>query len=75
MDSQTIGIAYVGTMCTSNLAVGIIHDYSSAISISSTASHELGHILGMVHDTGNVHITHLITFYPKMLFTFRQLSV
>eukprot|EP00731_Ephydatia_muelleri_P037127 Em0399g1a len=47
MDSQTIGIAYVNTMCSSNLAVGVVRDYSSAVSVSSTASHELGHILNM----------------------------
>eukprot|EP00731_Ephydatia_muelleri_P037129 Em0399g3a len=38
---------------TSNLAVGVVRDYSSAVSVSSTASHELGHILNMVHDTGS----------------------
>ena len=63
MDSQTIGIAYVGTMCTSTLAVGIVHDYSSALSVSSTASHELGHILSMVHDTGKVHIIYMVSLH------------
>ena len=57
MDSQTIGIAYVNTMCSSNLAVGVVRDYSSAVSVSSTASHELGHILNMIHDTGEVDDT------------------
>lgn len=60
MDSETIGIAYVNTMCSSNLAVGVVRDYSSVVSVSSTASHELGHILSMVHDTGEVDGYHNI---------------
>eukprot|EP00731_Ephydatia_muelleri_P029982 Em0021g505a len=51
LNNNVIGIAYVGTMCTTRYAVGLIEDFSSAAAVSSTAAHELGHIFNMQHDS------------------------
>ena len=49
----TIGIAFVGTMCNSNLATGVtqdgLRDFSNVV---TTAAHELGHNFNMDHDDG-----------------------
>ncbi len=52
IDGSTIGIAYVGTMCSENSAVGLTQDgFGEDISYTaSTAAHELGHIFNMDHD-------------------------
>ncbi len=50
----TIGLAYIGTMCFRNVAIGLTQDGGSGTveAIASTAAHEVGHIFNMLHDSG-----------------------
>ena len=62
---STIGIAYVGTMCSQSSSVGVTQDWSHSVdAVGSTAAHELGHNFNMDHDNGpqsmcNYHATYL----------------
>jgi len=52
LDGSTIGIAFVGTMCTS-FSTGVTQDTRSSVaSVGATATHELGHNFDMEHDDG-----------------------
>ncbi|XP_066570617.1 zinc metalloproteinase-disintegrin-like berythractivase isoform X2 [Amia ocellicauda] len=52
-EGPTVGLAYIGTLC-SDQSTGIIQDHSnSAIAVGATISHEMGHNLGMNHDTSS----------------------
>ena len=52
LNGGTVGIAYIGTMCSSTISVGLTQDGGrSTDSVGSTASHELGHIFSMEHDS------------------------
>lgn len=47
----TVGIAYVGVVCSSLYSVGLSQDqHSSMESVGTTVAHELGHLLNMEHD-------------------------
>ena len=51
LQGNTVGIAYLSTMCGS-ASVGVVQDrHSSASSTGSTFAHEVGHLLSMEHDT------------------------
>lgn len=51
MDGDTVGIAYIGTMCDGRSSSGISEDGGrSLVAIAATAAHELGHIFSMRHD-------------------------
>lgn len=51
LQGNTVGIAYLNTMCGS-ASVGVVQDrHSSASATGSTFAHEVGHLLSMEHDT------------------------
>ena len=50
---QTVGLAFLGTMCDCDVSIGLTQDGArgSVESVGATAAHELGHILNMGHDS------------------------
>ncbi|XP_028852875.1 zinc metalloproteinase-disintegrin-like batroxstatin-1 isoform X2 [Denticeps clupeoides] len=52
-DGPTVGLAFIGTFCSS-LSTGVIQDHNPrAPAVGATMSHEMGHNLGMNHDTSS----------------------
>ncbi|KAL1274145.1 hypothetical protein QQF64_026959 [Cirrhinus molitorella] len=52
LEGATVGLAFIGTLC-GGLSTGIVQDHNSnAIAVGATMAHEMGHNLGMSHDTG-----------------------
>lgn len=52
-DGATVGLAFIGTLCSDH-STGVIQDHNSrAIAVGATLSHEMGHNLGMSHDTSS----------------------
>uniref|UniRef100_A0A194ASW0 Metalloproteinase type III 1 n=1 Tax=Sistrurus miliarius barbouri TaxID=8759 RepID=A0A194ASW0_SISMB len=50
---NTIGYAYVGSMCHPKRSTGIIQDYSEInLVVAVIMAHEMGHNLGINHDSG-----------------------
>jgi Reprolysin (M12B) family zinc metalloprotease/Disintegrin len=52
LQTSTVGLAYVGTMCNPGFAAGIVQANFSTPAVAAIATHELGHTLGMSHDEG-----------------------
>uniref|UniRef100_A0A098M153 Metalloproteinase (Type III) 13a n=1 Tax=Hypsiglena sp. JMG-2014 TaxID=1550645 RepID=A0A098M153_9SAUR len=51
-DGPTIGLGYVGTLCWVKYSSAIVQDHTERTSLmASTMAHELGHNLGINHDT------------------------
>ncbi|XP_051496860.1 disintegrin and metalloproteinase domain-containing protein 28 [Apus apus] len=51
-EGTTIGLAFVKTICSDSLSAGIIQDHNrNEIAVAATMAHEMGHNLGMNHDT------------------------
>uniref|UniRef100_A0A8C7X6K7 ADAM metallopeptidase domain 28 n=1 Tax=Oryzias sinensis TaxID=183150 RepID=A0A8C7X6K7_9TELE len=49
-EGSTVGLAFVGTLCSDH-SVGVIQDHNNnAIAVGATLAHEMGHNLGMNHD-------------------------
>lgn len=49
-EGSTVGLAFVGTMCSGH-SVGVVQDHNNnAIAVGATLAHEMGHNLGMNHD-------------------------
>ncbi|XP_069037538.1 zinc metalloproteinase/disintegrin-like HR1a isoform X1 [Lepisosteus oculatus] len=52
-EGSTVGLAFVATLCSSH-STGVIQDHSpNAIAVGATITHEMGHNLGMNHDTSS----------------------
>ncbi|KAM3927351.1 zinc metalloproteinase-disintegrin-like halysase [Leptodactylus fuscus] len=50
-DGSTVGLAWIGTLCSASHSAGIIQDHSTEyIPVAATLAHEMGHNLGMNHD-------------------------
>lgn len=53
LDGATVGLAYIGTLC-GGLSTGIVQDHNSmATAVGATIAHEMGHNLGMNHDSSS----------------------
>ena len=53
LEGNTVGRAFIGTMCRGQVSVGVSQDGGRPLdSVGSTAAHELGHIFSMEHDDG-----------------------
>uniref|UniRef100_A0A671KWD4 Zinc metalloproteinase-disintegrin-like batroxstatin-1 n=1 Tax=Sinocyclocheilus anshuiensis TaxID=1608454 RepID=A0A671KWD4_9TELE len=53
LDRATVGLAHTGALC-GGLSTGIVQDHNSnAISVGATMAHEMGHNLGMSHDSSS----------------------
>ncbi|XP_048368168.1 zinc metalloproteinase-disintegrin-like ohanin [Sphaerodactylus townsendi] len=52
LEGPTVGLAFVGTMCSDVHSAGIVQDHNTnPIPIGATMAHEMGHNFGMNHDT------------------------
>ncbi len=75
LDGNTIGVAYLGTMCT-EFSNGLVQDGGSPItSVIAIAAHEVGHNFNMQHDDGNIEIylkpiIQSVIFKKNLLFCF-----
>ncbi|XP_044134854.1 zinc metalloproteinase-disintegrin-like crotastatin [Bufo gargarizans] len=53
-EGSTVGLAFVGTMCSDSHSSGVIQDHSKqSIAVGATIAHEMGHNLGMNHDSSS----------------------
>ncbi|KAL8173907.1 UNVERIFIED_CONTAM: hypothetical protein K2H54_034028 [Gekko kuhli] len=51
-EGPTVGLAYVGTMCSAAHSSGVVQDHNTnPIAIGATMAHEMGHNFGMNHDS------------------------
>uniref|UniRef100_A0A4W4HK02 ADAM metallopeptidase domain 28 n=1 Tax=Electrophorus electricus TaxID=8005 RepID=A0A4W4HK02_ELEEL len=56
-DGSTVGLAFIGTLCSGH-STGVIQDHNPrAVAVGATLSHEMGHNLGMNHDTSSCTCT------------------
>ena len=54
LSGNTVGIAYLNTMCGS-ASVGVVQEGSrSTASSGSTFAHEVGHLFNLQHDTSEI---------------------
>ncbi|XP_035291398.1 zinc metalloproteinase-disintegrin-like brevilysin H2a [Anguilla anguilla] len=52
-EGATVGLAYIGTLCSGH-STAVIQDHNpKAIAVGATLAHEMGHNLGMNHDTSS----------------------
>ncbi|KAM9447133.1 zinc metalloproteinase-disintegrin-like berythractivase [Clarias gariepinus] len=52
-EGTTVGLAFIGTLCTGH-STGVIQDHNPrVIAVAATLAHEMGHNLGMNHDTSS----------------------
>ncbi|NXH20353.1 ADA28 protein, partial [Bucco capensis] len=52
LEGTTIGLAFLRSICSDNFSAGIIQDHNrNEIAVAATMAHEMGHNLGMSHDT------------------------
>ncbi|XP_023444877.1 disintegrin and metalloproteinase domain-containing protein 28 isoform X2 [Dasypus novemcinctus] len=52
LSGTTVGLAFMSTMCSPYHSVGIVQDHSDNLyRVAGTMAHEMGHNLGMFHDS------------------------
>ncbi|XP_006864506.1 PREDICTED: disintegrin and metalloproteinase domain-containing protein 28, partial [Chrysochloris asiatica] len=52
LSGTTVGLAFMSTMCSPYHSVGIVQDHSdNLLRVAGTMAHEMGHNLGMFHDS------------------------
>nr|XP_014716290.2 disintegrin and metalloproteinase domain-containing protein 28 isoform X1 [Equus asinus] len=52
LSGTTVGLAFMSTMCSPYHSVGIVQDHSNnVLRVAGTMAHEMGHNLGMFHDS------------------------
>ncbi|XP_029916617.1 disintegrin and metalloproteinase domain-containing protein 28 isoform X2 [Myripristis murdjan] len=49
---KTVGVSFIGTACSSRSA-GVVRDHDTATALGATLAHEMGHSLGMHHDSSD----------------------
>uniref|UniRef100_A0A8C3NGV3 Uncharacterized protein n=1 Tax=Geospiza parvula TaxID=87175 RepID=A0A8C3NGV3_GEOPR len=51
-EGTTIGLAFMKSICSDSFSAGIIQDHNrNEVAVAATMAHEMGHNLGMSHDT------------------------
>ncbi|NWZ98578.1 ADA28 protein, partial [Nesospiza acunhae] len=51
-EGTTIGLAFIKSICSDSFSAGIIQDHNrNEVAVAATMAHEMGHNLGMSHDT------------------------
>ena len=68
INGGTVGIAFIGTMCSENLAVGVTQDFGTIEATGATAAHEMGHIFNMEHDDNSKQIHSLLSVSKVVIF-------
>ncbi|XP_075457702.1 zinc metalloproteinase-disintegrin-like cobrin [Ascaphus truei] len=76
-DGASVGLSFVGTMCSSSYSTAVIQDHSSSsIEVGATIAHEMGHNLGMKHDTTSCScpadyciMSASLSYYPPRMFS------
>ncbi|KFO38109.1 Disintegrin and metalloproteinase domain-containing protein 28 [Fukomys damarensis] len=64
----TVGLAFLSSMCTPYHSVGVIQDHSSNhLRVAGTMAHEMGHNLGMIHDSYNCKCPSTVCVMNKTL--------
>jgi hypothetical protein len=64
LEGSTIGIAYVGVVCSTSVAYGLSEDLSSSSLMPILVAHELGHNLGAEHDVSGSTPRYIM--YPSL---------
>ncbi|XP_058050818.1 LOW QUALITY PROTEIN: zinc metalloproteinase-disintegrin-like BmMP [Ahaetulla prasina] len=74
-DGNTVGFGYVGSLCQPKHSAAIVQDHSSSL-VASAMAHELGHNLGIHHDTDSCNcpakaciMSATLSFEPSYQFT------
>ncbi|KAG8574083.1 hypothetical protein GDO81_009032 [Engystomops pustulosus] len=81
-DGNTVGLAFVATMCSKSHSSGVIQDHSKeSIPVGATIAHEMGHNLGMSHDNSlcscsadSCIMSPTLSYKPPFLFSSCSLS-
>ncbi|XP_063090953.1 disintegrin and metalloproteinase domain-containing protein 28 [Cavia porcellus] len=65
---STVGLAFLSSMCSPYHSVGIIQDHSSNhLRVAGTMAHEMGHNLGMIHDSVNCECPSTVCVMKKTI--------